>query len=78
MKNPAFDLHIDVSGLLCPYPLLEAKKALNQLATGQVLKITATDPASVIDFKAYTATSPHDLLHYTETTGQYCFWLRKG
>lgn len=74
----SFDLEIDVSGLLCPYPLLEAKKALVTLAAGKILKVTATDPASVIDFKAFAATSPHRLLHYEQTKeGIYCFWLEK-
>lgn len=73
-----FDLEIDVSGLFCPYPLLEAKKALNKLAKGEVLKVIATDPASVIDFKAFATTSTHRLLHYEQTDeGVYCFWLEK-
>lgn len=74
-----FDLQIDVSGLFCPYPLLEAKKALNQLEKGNILKVIATDPASVIDFKAFSSTSPHRLLDYQKTsTGKFCFWIVKG
>jgi tRNA 2-thiouridine synthesizing protein A len=79
-KQPTdFDRHLDTSGLLCPYPLLETKKTLHQLQTGQVLKITTTDPASVIDFKTFAAISPHELLHYdSPSKGTYAFWLKKG
>lgn len=74
----SFDFEIDVSGLFCPYPLLEAKKALNTLAKGNILKVIATDPASVIDFKAFATISMHRLLHYEQMDGVYCFWLEKG
>jgi tRNA 2-thiouridine synthesizing protein A len=74
-----FDLEIDASGLLCPQPLLRAKKALNSLAKGKILKIIATDPSSIIDFKAFAAISSHHLLKYEELPlRKYCFWLEKG
>lgn len=74
-----FDLQIDASGQLCPQPLLQAKQALNQLKKGQIVKILTTDPAAVIDFKAFAAVSGHLLLHYEERAeGGHCFWLEKG
>ena len=41
------DRELDVRGLNCPLPILRAKKALNDMTSGQVLKIVATDPGSV-------------------------------
>lgn len=41
---------LDVSGLNCPMPILQAKKALKDLNSGDVLHIIATDPGSVKDF----------------------------
>ncbi len=74
-----FDLEIDVSGLFCPYPLIQAKKALAGLTKGKILKIIATDPASIIDFKAFATTSAHRLLNYEQADeGRYYFWLEKG
>ena len=42
----AFDSAVDARGLNCPLPILKAKKALATIASGQVLKVTSTDPGS--------------------------------
>ena len=47
------DLALDLSGLTCPMPLLKAKQALNRMPVGQVLMVTATDPASERDFQVW-------------------------
>jgi TusA-related sulfurtransferase len=46
------DKEIDTSGLNCPLPILKAKKALNDMVSGQVLKVIATDPGASRDFEA--------------------------
>ena len=48
------DRELDASGLNCPLPILRTKKALNDMKSGQVLRILATDPASVRDFEAFS------------------------
>ncbi|MEO8299195.1 MAG: sulfurtransferase TusA family protein [Burkholderiales bacterium] len=47
------DKELDTRGLNCPLPILKAKKALTDMATGQLLKVVATDPGSVRDFQAF-------------------------
>ena len=47
------DKELDVRGLNCPLPILRTKKSLVDMTTGQVLKIIATDPGSVIDFQVF-------------------------
>ncbi len=44
-----FDQEIDARSLLCPLPVLKARKRLKSMAAGQVLKLLADDPAAVID-----------------------------
>ena len=46
MTEPAFDVFLDARGLNCPLPLLKAKLELNRLASGDVLKVLATDGGS--------------------------------
>ncbi len=58
----AFDLELDTKGLNCPLPILRAKKALAELASGQVLKIVCTDPGSIRDFKAFAKQTGNELL----------------
>jgi len=46
-KTP--DQVLDVMGRVCPYPLVLAKKAVEKLASGQILKILCDAPASAED-----------------------------
>lgn len=56
------DRDIDALGLLCPLPVLKARKALAGLRPGAVLRLRATDPASWIDVPHFCATAGHELL----------------
>ena len=44
-----WDDTLDASGLLCPLPVLKARKRLKGMAPGAVLRLIATDPAAVVD-----------------------------
>lgn len=73
----AFDIELDARGLNCPLPILRTKKSLNTMASGQVLKILATDPGSVRDFQAFTKQTGNLLLHSAERSGEFTYYLRK-
>lgn len=68
---------LDVKGLQCPMPLLKAKKALNDLAPGDLLRVVATDPGSVKDFEVFSRQSGHELLESEDSDGVYSYLLRK-
>ena len=53
---------LDAKGLNCPLPILKAKKALKDLATGEMLRILATDPGAVADFQAFCRTTGNELV----------------
>ena len=53
------DREVDARGLNCPLPILRAKKALNDLHGGQMLKVIATDPGSKRDFEAFARQTGH-------------------
>ena len=72
-----FNKELDARGLSCPLPILKTKKALNDLASGQVLKIVATDPGSVKDMQAFSNQTGHPLLSSTEEDKAFVFFLRK-
>lgn len=71
------DLALDLSGLACPMPLLKTKQALNRMEAGQVLMVTATDPASERDFLAFSQQSGVPLLQAEKADGKFVYWLRK-
>ena len=70
---PGADETLDVRGLMCPLPVLKARKALKRLAPGTTLQVLATDPASVIDFKHFCETTPFELKGWREDAGVYAF-----
>jgi len=72
-----FNKELDARGLSCPLPILKTKKALNDLVSGQVLKIVATDPGSVKDMQAFSNQTGHPLLASTEEDKAFVFFLRK-
>ena len=57
-----FDQEIDARSLLCPLPVLKARKRLKGMASGQVLKLIADDPAAVIDVPHFCNEQGYDLL----------------
>jgi TusA-related sulfurtransferase len=53
----AEDRTLDARGLKCPMPIVKAKKELDAMPAGEVLKVIATDPGSVLDFQGWMKTS---------------------
>jgi tRNA 2-thiouridine synthesizing protein A len=72
------ELEIDTRGLHCPLPLLRLKKALSPLERGCVVRVVATDPASVLDFGVYVEQVGHEMLERGEADGEFYFVIRKG
>ncbi len=70
---------VDARGLQCPMPLLKAKRALNELASGERLRILATDQGSLRDFKVFSEQSGHALISSDETPeGVYIHLIEKA
>ena len=57
-----FDKELDARGLNCPLPILRTKKSLNDMTSGQVLRVLATDPGAVKDFQAFSRQTGNELL----------------
>jgi tRNA 2-thiouridine synthesizing protein A len=72
-----FDKEFDASGLSCPLPILKTKKALADMASGQVLKVIATDCGAVKDMQAFANQTGNPLLATEEAGGAYIFYMKK-
>jgi tRNA 2-thiouridine synthesizing protein A len=68
---------VDARGLNCPLPILRTKKALNDMASGEVLRIVATDPASLRDFQAFSRQTGNALIDQSESDGTFTYLLRR-
>ncbi|MEX0584037.1 MAG: sulfurtransferase TusA family protein [Sneathiella sp.] len=68
---------LDTSGLNCPLPVLKARKVLKSLKEGERLRIIATDPASVIDFRHFCHVSGYLLEKETKTDTEFEYIIVK-
>lgn len=72
------EAELDARGLLCPLPVLKARKRLGGLAKGDVLAMLADDPAAVIDVPHFCAEQGHELLSSAPRGGATVYRIRKG
>ena len=73
-----FNLEVDAIGLHCPLPLLRLKKALSEIDAGEIIKLTATDPAAHLDIGVYSEQSGHPLLKFLkQDSGEQIFYIEK-
>ncbi|SER51277.1 tRNA 2-thiouridine synthesizing protein A [Tranquillimonas rosea] len=73
-----YDADLDALGLLCPLPVLKARKRLQALSAGQVLRVQADDPAAVVDIPHFCNEAGHELLATETLDGAQHYFLRKG
>lgn len=71
------DKTIDLSGLNCPLPILRTKKALADMASGSLLHVTCTDPATPVDFAAFCKQTGNTLLENTTAEGKFVFVIQR-
>ena len=71
------DREIDTRGLNCPLPILKAKKSLNEMQSGQLLKVVSTDPGSVRDFQAFARQTGNELVEQQTAGADYIHVLRR-
>lgn len=69
---------LDTRGMNCPLPILKTKKALAQLAAGDTLAVTATDPGSLKDMQAFCKQTGNELVSSAANQGEFEFVIRKA
>jgi tRNA 2-thiouridine synthesizing protein A len=68
---------LDAKGLICPLPVLKARRAMKALGPGDILEIEATDPGAVKDFAHFCKTTGYRLVTSTQADGVYRFAIEK-
>jgi tRNA 2-thiouridine synthesizing protein A len=63
------DATLDATGLLCPLPVLKARRALKPLGSGAILEVLATDPGATKDFEHFCQTTGCVMLEASEQPG---------
>ncbi|WP_299294315.1 sulfurtransferase TusA family protein [uncultured Tateyamaria sp.] len=72
------DQTLDATGLLCPLPVLKARKRLQALASGQTLHVMADDPAAIVDVPHFCAEAGHTLLSMDQSGTVQTYLIQKG
>ena len=72
-----FDNEINCEGLNCPLPILKTKKAIDSMLSGQILKMTSTDPGSVSDMDSWTKRTGNNLVSHAEDSCVHTFIIKK-
>jgi TusA-related sulfurtransferase len=71
------DKELDTRGLNCPLPILKAKKALADMASGELLKVVSTDPGSLRDFQAFSRQTGNELVEQQTVDGEFVHLMRR-
>ena len=70
---------LDATGLLCPLPVLKARKRLLALSPGEVLRLRTDDPAAVVDVPHFCAEAGHVMIEMRELgDGAHEFTVERG
>lgn len=72
-----WDDEIDTIGLLCPLPVLKARKRLASLKSHQVLRVLADDPAAIVDMPYFCIEQGHTLIETQHVNTHQIYLLRK-
>lgn len=69
---------LDVTGTLCPVPVLRSERAVRRMAPGELLEVIGDDPLMRIDMTAWCAREGHELLELATEEGRVRCLLRVG
>jgi tRNA 2-thiouridine synthesizing protein A len=69
---------LDAKGLACPMPIVKTKKAMDELQSGDILEIHATDKGAKSDLTAWTEAGGHELVDQKEEDDVLKFWIKKA
>lgn len=68
---------LDVRGDCCPYPLIKTKKQVEQLKSGEILKVIANDPVAPQNIDAWVKKSGNKLLAVEQEDNLYNIYVQK-
>ena len=73
------DIHkeLDARGLICPLPILKAKKALADMVSGELLRVVSTDAGSMRDFQAFARQTGNELVEQISAGAEFVHVLKR-
>ncbi len=77
MANLADNIELDCRGLNDPMPIIKVKQAMDNLKSGEILKLMATDPGSSKDMESWTRQTGNTIVAFKESQSEYVFYIQK-
>ena len=70
---------LDIRGVVCPGPIIEAKKLLNGMQGGEVLKLVSNCPGTKADVTSWASATGVEITDTIEIApGEFEFFIRKN
>ena len=78
MSSTKPDKVLDCIGLFCPEPVFRTRLELDEMKVGDVLEVTADDPAAEEDIKRLVKRLGHEMLSFETEGDKVKFLIRKA
>ncbi len=78
LQGLTVDKSVDARGTACPGPLLEAKKAIGTIGSGEIMEILSADEGTKRDIPKWANKKGHEYLGTAEESGFFKIYLKKG
>lgn len=77
LMNVVVTKSVDARGTACPGPLLEAKKALGTIGSGDIMEILSADEGTKSDIPKWCSKQGHEFLGTIEENGYFKVYMKK-
>jgi tRNA 2-thiouridine synthesizing protein A len=68
---------VDARGTACPGPLLEAKKAVGTIKSGDIMEVLSADEGTKSDLPKWCTKQGHEYLGTIEVSGYFRVFMKK-
>jgi tRNA 2-thiouridine synthesizing protein A len=68
---------VDARGTACPGPLLEAKKAIGTIKSGDTMEVLSADEGTKVDIPKWCTKQGNEYLGTVEESGYFRIFLKK-
>jgi TusA-related sulfurtransferase len=77
LKNLQVAKVVDARGTACPGPLLEAKKAVGTIKSGDIMEVLSADEGTKADLPKWCTKQGHEYLGTIEVSGYFRIFMKK-
>ena len=68
---------LDATGLFCPEPVFRTKIEIERMQVGEIITVTADDPAAEDDISRWVTRNGHELLDLSKDGDTITFHIKK-